>query len=181
MTMAAAMLTLLSCKDKKPEDKGIIKTDYVAPKPTGPKATAVNSVTESIEWIEGRRYRVNINGHGEETLPMVQDENGQQYIDNAIRVEVTRADSTLFYGHTFTKESFTEWLNKDYRKNAILTDINFLEPEGNVLKFVVSLNYPEASDDEALDLLLLLDSQGNTSIKPFTYNERDDLEVIDQE
>ena len=68
-----------------------------------------------------------------------------------------------------------------YCEKAILTGINLLGAEGNVLKFVASLNYPESGDDESLDLLLQIDNMGNTSIQPFTYNDRDDLDVRDQE
>ena len=112
---------------------------------------------------------------------MVENEYGQKFIDNAIRVDVTRADSTLFFKETFTKESFANWLNKDYREKAILTSISFFGIEGDLLTFIVSLNHPEASEDESLDLLLQIDRHGGTSIKPFTYNDRDDLDVREQE
>ena len=179
--MAAATLTLLSCKDKKQEEKSIITTDYVAPTPTAPKTTAVNTVVDDLEWIEGRHYHVLITGHSDKSLPMVQNENGQEFLDNTVNIEITRADSTVFFGHTYTKDSFADWLNKDYCEKAILTGINLLGAEGNVLKFVASLNYPESGDDESLDLLLQIDNMGNTSIQPFTYNDRDDLDVRDQE
>ena len=181
LSFSVALLSLTSCKDKKPEDKGIITTDYVAPAPTSPKTTAVNTVTDDVEWIEGRSYHVSITGHADNALPMVQDENGQKFIDNSISIEVTRQDSTVFFAHSFTKEFFTDWLSKDYREKAILTDINLLGAEGNVLKFVTSLNYPDGGDDESLDLLLQVDNMGNISIQPFTYNDRDDLDVIEQE
>ena len=181
LAFSVALLPLTSCKDKKQEEKPIITTDYVAPAPTAPKTTAVNPVTDNVEWIEGRSYHVNITGKADNTLPMVKDENGQQYIDNTVHVEVTRADSTVFYSHTYTKESFAEWLTKDYREKGILTGINLLGPEDNVLKFVASLNYPDGSDDESLDLLLQIDNMGNVNIQPFTYNDRDDLDVMEQE
>ena len=178
---AAVLLSLASCKEKKAEDNGIIKTDYEAPKPTDPKATSVSTMSEEIEWVEGRHYYVTISGKADSTLSMVENEYGQKFIDNAIRVDVTRADSTLFFKETFTKESFANWLNKDYREKAILTSISFFGIEGDLLTFIVSLNHPEASEDESLDLLLQVDRHGGTSIKPFTYNDRDDLDVREQE
>ena len=108
---AATVLSLASCKEKKAADNGIIKTDYEAPKPTDPKATSVSTVSQEVEWVEGRHYYITIAGQADSTLSMVENEYGQKFIDNAIRLSVTRSDSTTFFEHTFTKESFAEWLN----------------------------------------------------------------------
>lgn len=174
--LAATLLLLTACKEKKTVEADVIKTDYVAPKPKEPIAIAVGTVTEEVQWMEGRRYTVTIKGHAVDSLPMVQNANGQQYKDNSIRVEVARADGSIFFGRTFTKASFTEWLTSDYREKAILEGINFLGKDGARLMFIASLNYPDASDDEAVDLQMALDAQGGIAVKPFTYNDRDDLE-----
>ena len=181
MLAAAAMLLLASCKEKKADNNGIIKTDYEAPKPTEPKATNISTMNEKVEWIEGRKYMVSITGKADSTLSMVENEYGQKFIDNAIRLDITRSDSTSFFKHTFTKESFAEWLNKDYREKAILSSMSFFGVDGDLLTFIVSLNHPEASEDESVDLLLQIDRHGGTSVKPFTYNDRDDLDQINQE
>jgi len=174
---AALLLSLASCKEKKSEDNGIIKTDYEAPKPTEPKATSVSTMTQEVEWIEGRHYYVTITGKADSTLSMVENEYGQKFIDNAIRLSVTRSDSTIFFEQTFTKESFAEWLNKDYHEKAILTNISFLDVEDDLLTFIASLNHPEAGEDESVDLMLQIDRHGGTKVKPFTYNDRDDIDV----
>jgi len=181
LTFSLALLTLLACKGKKTQDTEIIKTDYVAPKPTAPKTSSVDAVTDEVEWIEGRHYLVTIRGRADNTLPMVQDENGQKYIDNSVTIDVKRADSTTFFNHTYTTGAFAHWLSRDYQEKAILTGINLLGPDGNVMKFVVSLNYPESSDDESLDLLLQVDNMGNEDVSPFVYNDRDDLDMMEQE
>ena len=178
---AATVLSLASCKEKKAADNGIIKTDYEAPKPTDPKATSVSTVSQEVEWVEGRHYYITIAGQADSTLSMVENEYGQKFIDNAIRLSVTRSDSTTFFEHTFTKESFAEWLNKDYHEKAILTNLSFLDIEDDMLTFIASLNHPEAGEDESVDLLLQIDRHGSTNVKPFTYNDRDDLDVMDQE
>lgn len=178
---ATTVLSLTSCKEKKAEDNGIIKTDYEAPMPTAPKETSVSAMSEEVEWIDGRHYYVTIAGRPDSTLSMVENEYGQKFIDNAIRLDITRQDSTIFFGHTYTKEAFAEWLNKDYRERAILTRVSFFGVEGDLLTFIVSLNHPDAGEDESLDLLLQIDRHGNTSVKPFTYNDRDDLDVMNQE
>ena len=180
MMAAAMMAPLAACKDKKTENTNIIRDDYVAPKPTGPKTSSVAAVSEEITWVEGRHYVVSITGKADEALPMVQDANGQKYVDNSISIEVTRADSTVFFGHTYTKEAFANWLTEDYRKKAILSTISYIGIDSERLQFVVSLNLPDAGDDEATDLLMQIDRMGEVSIKPFTYNDRDDLAVSEE-
>ena len=179
--MAAAMMaSLAACKEKKAESTNIIRDDYVAPKPTGPKSSSVTPMSEEITWVEGRHYVVSITGKADEALPMVQDANGQKYVDNSINIEISRADSTVFFDHTYTKEAFANWLTEDYRKKAILASISYIGIDSERLQFVVSLNLPDAGDDEATDLLMLIDRMGEVSIKPFTYNDRDDLEVTEE-
>ena len=181
LAFSVALLSLASCKEKKAEDNGIIKTDYEAPKPTSPKTTNVGTVSVPVQWVEGRQYYVTIIGKADSTLSMVENEYGQKFIDNTIRLDITRSDSTMFFSHMFTKESFAEWLNKDYREKAILTKMSYLDVENDLLTFVVSLNHPDAGEDESLDLLLQIDRHGGTSVKPFVYNEREDLDVMDEE
>ena len=177
----ATVLLLASCKEKKAEDNGIIKTDYEAPKPTDPKTTSIGTVSQEVEWVEGRHYYITINGKADSTLAMVENDYGQKFIDNAIRLDITRQDSTIFFTRTFTKEAFVEWLNRDYRERAILASMSFFDVEDDLLTFIVSLNHPEAGEDESVDLQMQIDRHGGITVKPFTYNDRDDLDVRNQE
>ena len=170
-----------ACKDKKEADNRIITTDYEAPKPQAPIASAASVETHDVKWVEGRHYMVTIMRTAVDSLPMVSNANGQKYIDNAIKLKVARADSTLFYTKTFTKKSFANWLDSDYREKAILEGISILETDDSSMSFIAWLNYPDAGDDEAVELRLTLDAQGNMGIQRFTYDDRDDLIIMDEE
>ena len=184
LLMAATLLTLTSCKEKKSENpEGHPYFQPNPPQPTDPKDTDISTVSQEIVWVEGRHYFVTIIGKADSTLSMVENEYGQKFIDNSIRLDITRADSTTFFSRTFTKDSFVDWLDKEHRnrEKAILTNMSFLDVNGDLLSFIVSLNDPEAGEDESADLLLQIDRHGGTSIKPFTYDDRDDLNVIEQQ
>lgn len=173
---------LAACKDKKAGNANIITTDYELPKPSDtPIAMGVQSDNVKVDWVEGRPYTVDVTRMPVDSLPKVTDEIGQKYVDNMIKVKVSRADSTIVFHRTFTKKSFLSWLDNDYRQNALLAGIRFLKVEDGLLVFTAWLNFPDAGDDEALELRLLIDKNGDVTIQHYSENERDDLEMMDTE
>ena len=177
----AGLLAMTGCKDKKSEAPAIITTDYEAPKPTAPIEMQSYNDTREVEWVEGRRYTVQVTRQACDTLPVVTDIYGQEFIDNTIHVEVTRADGSVFYQHTFTKASFLNWLEDVYRKYAILQGLCFLQVDGDSLVFIVWLNNPRASEDEAVELRMELTRHGEIVTQRFTYDDRDDLLSSEEE
>ena len=176
LILAVGLMIVVGCKDKKADNSNIITTDYEAPKPTAPISMTNQTDAQDVAWVDGRHYTVKIMRHAVDSLPMVSNANGQKYVDNVIRVEVARADSSLFYSHTFTKLSFASWLNGEYREKAILQGMRFLEADASALSFIAWLNNPDAGDDEAVELKLTLDPQRNVDIQRFSYDDRDDLQ-----
>ncbi|MBR1416016.1 MAG: DUF4738 domain-containing protein [Prevotella sp.] len=182
--LAAAAVLMVACKDKKSAATDIITTDYEAPQPQEPIAMSAKTDRTDVSWVEGRHYTIQVTRTPADSLPMVADVNGQKYIDNIVKVEVLRADSSVFFRRSFTKSSFAEWLDADYRKKGILEGISFhrqensLRAEGAKLLFVAWVNYPQSGEDEAVDLQISLGTTGDVSIQPFTEDdERDDLKV----
>jgi hypothetical protein len=178
MSFSAALLLLFTaCKDKKTPDTNIITTDYEQPKPTGPIAMEASTNSRDVEWVEGRHYQVCVNRHSVDSLPMVAGANGQQYYDNVINLQVMRADSTVFFDRTFTKNSFANWVSADFRKQAVLEGLNMVKADDEGLMFVAWINNPEAVDDEATELRILIDRMGHVDIQRFTDDDRDDLKM----
>jgi hypothetical protein len=173
--LLAGLLTVAGCKDKKNEGTTIITTDYEAPKPTSPITMDSYSDTQDVEWVEGRRYTLEIDRRASDSLAAVTDANGQKYVDNTIQLKIVRGDGSVFFHRTFTKASFANWLGDEYRDTAILQGMRFLEVADGVLTFIVWLNNPGAGDDEAVELRMELDPQGEITTQRFTYDDRDDL------
>ena len=179
--VAAVVVLLVACKDKKSANSEIITTDYEVPQPQSPIAMAGKTDTAAVEWVEGRRYMVKVTRAAVDSLPKVANAYGQQFIDNVVDIQVLRADSSVFFHRRFTKLSFANWLAGEYRKNGILEGVSFLRAEGDRLLFAAWINYPESGDDEAVDLQLSVSRLGEVKIEPFDENDRDDLKMMDQE
>jgi len=175
MLLAAGIMMLAACKEKKSADDGIITTNYEPPKPEAPIAMPATNDSKVVDWVDGRVYKVTVARTPADSLTMVANSVGQQFIDNAVKLTILRSDGSVFYNHTFTKAAFAQYMDKDYRKNALLTDMRYLECRGTDMDFVVVFNYPDAIDDESLDLKLTVSSHGNISIEPFGENAREDL------
>ena len=181
LAVAVALMLMVACSSKKSSDKDIITTDYVAPKPTEPIAMDADVQSQQIEWVEGRSYQVKVSRTAADSLAMVSNELGQKYIDNVIAVEVKRADESVFFHRSFTKRSFAAWLDADYQQKAILQGMRFQRVEDGVLEFVAWVNYPTSGDDEAVELKMCINPQGEVSIQPFSEDERDDLRLQQDE
>lgn len=177
---AGALLVLAACQQKKSGNPDIITTDYEAPKPVSPISQDAMSERTSVEWIEGRMYDVVVSRTPVDSLPMVTDEIGQKFIDNVIRVKVLRADGTVFFERPFTKRSFLSWLDKDYKKSAVLEGIRFLKANHAGLEFSAWLNFPKSGDDEAVELRMTISRNGEVGIQPYNENDREDLEILEE-
>ena len=181
LVLAACMMVLVACKEKKHTNDGIITTDYEMPKPSEkPIAMPEQTNKAEVEW-QGSRYAIAIVRTPADSLSTVADEIGQQYIDNMVKIAVTRSDGLSFLTRTFTKSSFMEWLEDDYRRHTILEDITFFWVEDQELVFTAALNHPAASDDEAIVLRMSVNAQGQVSIDLYDDNQRDDLKMSDEE
>jgi hypothetical protein len=159
---AAGMILLAACKEKKTTED-IITTRQEMPKLQAPISMQEYRQNTQVEW-KGQTYHVDIRRVPVDSLPMVEDEIGQKYVDNRIYLTVMRADSTVFYNKTFTKNTFASYLDDEFRRNGILEAMVFEKMDDNRLKFAVSVAYPQ-SEDEFILLTMKLDADGGLTIK----------------
>jgi hypothetical protein len=163
LMMALAALCATGCKEKKQRDD-IITTmsDQQAPKPQAPIRMQDYTGNNEVDWV-GRKYTVEIHRAPSDSLPKVKDENGQQFVDNAISLRIIRADGSVFFSKTFTKQSFSAHIPEDYRNRGILEGLVFDKVDGNKLEFAASVCYPQT--DEYIPLEVEIDNFGNISIE----------------
>ncbi len=157
--LAVGLTMLTACKKTKNTNPDIITTDYEMPQPQAPIKMAEEQSENVVKW-GGKDYTVTIVRTPIDSLAMVVNEYGQEFIDNAIRVTITREDGSTFFNRTFTKSSFTSSLSDDYRRDGLLTHLRFYEADSNTLTFIACVNYPQATDDEATILELAIDREG---------------------
>lgn len=159
--VACLSLTLMACSEKKKSDD-IITESVERPQPQDPIRLQSYTDSKDISWI-GRTYHLTINRQPSDSLPMVKDEIGQEFVDNSITLEVSRQDGTIFYSRKFTKKDFEKYLDDDYRATGILEGLVFDKADGDWLEFAVSVCHPQT--DEYIPLIVRLSRMGVLSVE----------------
>jgi len=108
-----------------------------------------------------------------DSLPSVTYENGEEAKDNTIRLILTRNGRTYF-GHTFTKSTFSSALDEDFYSRSILDGIRFVSAEaGRGLTFFFSVSEPNSDMTVPFSLTV-----GDDGAYTFERTEIMDLEGI---
>lgn len=155
------MLSMAACGEKK-KSEDIITQRVVTVKPQAPERMQEYHDSREVAWV-GRTYRVDVQRQPADSLPMVKDETGQKFVDNAITVDVVRSDGSTFYSHRFTKSDFSQYLDDDYRKTGILEGLVFDKADGDWLEFAASVCHPHT--DEYIPLIVRLSRMGELAIR----------------
>ncbi len=155
------LTTITACGGKKKSDD-IIAPKIVKAEPKAPIRMPEYTDTKEIGWI-GKTYIVNINRRPADSLEMVNDENGQKFVDNIFILAVKRQDGSVFFTHEFNKGNLSSYLDDDYRKTGVLEGLVFDKVDGDWLVFGASVGHPQT--DEYIPLVIRLSRMGVLEIK----------------
>ena len=144
MALAFVGLITTSCGKKKQHDD-IIVQETETPQPQAPIRMQDYKDVKDIQWL-GKQYQIEVTRTADDSLKMVKDETGQQFVDNRITLRVIRSDGSIFCTKTFTKSAFDGCLDDDYRKTGILEGFVFDKAEGNQLYFAASVCHPQTDE-----------------------------------
>ena len=172
LAIALLLVCVASCSSKKKRDD-IITTKYEKPAPQGPIRTDNYKDSKSFKWLD-RDYVCTIERIADDSLPMVKDETGQQFVDNWVKVVISRADGSVFFNRVFTKSTFNSYIDKDFQQKGILEGFVFDKVESNDVRFACSVSLPQS--DEYLPLILAVTRNGDIAI---TRDTRLDTEIED--
>ena len=160
MALAFVGLITTSCGKKKQHDD-IIVQETETPQPQAPIRMQDYKDIKDVQWL-GKQYQVEVTRTASDSLAMVKDETGQQFVDNRIVLKVIRQDGTVFCTKTFTKSAFNGCLDDDYRKTGILEGFVFDKAEGNQLFFAASVCHPQT--DEYIPMVVTLSNFAEVGI-----------------
>ena len=160
LALAFVGLITTSCGKKKQHDD-IIVQETEAPQPQAPIRMQDYKDVKDVQWL-GKQYQVEVTRTACDSLAMVKDESGQQFVDNRIVLRVIRQDGTVFCTKTFTKSAFNACLDDDYRKTGILEGFVFDKAEGNHLFFAASVCHPQT--DEYIPMVVTLSNFAEVGI-----------------
>lgn len=153
-------LLATSCGKKKQHDD-IIVQETETPQPQAPIRMQDYKDIKDVQWL-GKQYQIEVSRTACDSLAMVKDETGQQFVDNRIVLKVIRQDGSVFCTKTFTKSAFNACLDDDYRKTGILEGFVFDKAEGNQLFFAASVCHPQT--DEYIPMVVTLSNFAEVGI-----------------
>ena len=160
VALAFVGLITTSCGQKKQHDD-IIVQETEAPQPQAPIRMQDYKDVKDVQWL-GKQYQVEVTRTASDSLAMVKDESGQEFVDNRIVLKVIRTDGSIFCTKTFTKSAFNACLDDDYRKTGILEGFVFDKAEGNQLFFAASVCHPQT--DEYIPMVVTVSNFGEVGI-----------------
>ena len=160
LTLSLVGLITVSCGKKKQHDD-IIVQETETPQPQAPIRMQDYKDVKDIQWL-GKQYQIEVTRTADDSLKMVKDETGQQFVDNRITLRVIRTDGSIFCTKTFTKGAFDGCLDDDYRKTGILEGFVFDKAEGNQLFFAASVCHPQT--DEYIPMVVTVSNFGDVGI-----------------
>lgn len=156
-----AGILVSSCSSKKKRND-IITTKYEKPVPQGPIRTDNYKDVKEFKWLD-RSYVCTVERIADDSLAMVQDENGQKFVDNRVKVVISRADGSVFFNREFTKATFSSYITDEYRQYGILEGFVFDKVEAGEVRFACSVSRPQS--DEFIPLILAVTRMGDIAIQ----------------
>ena len=161
LSVVVAALVLGACGNKK-KSEDIITQRVVKAAPQGPIRMPENNDQRDVNWI-GKTYHITIHRVPADTLSMVKDDTGQQYVDNVFTLTVSRQDGSVFFTRKFVKTDFARLVGDDFRRTGILEGFVFDKANGDWLEFGASVGRPQT--DEYIPLVVRLSRMGDVDMK----------------
>lgn len=141
MMALAAVLALAACRNKEQNTTGY--DAYERPEKSN-EVIRMKDYHYSASIKSGNaEYTYSVDRVPNDTLPVVTDEAGDRYADNAIRLRINKSGSQIF-NRLFTKRTFKAYAGEGFISKAILEGMAFdkVVPQG--LRFSASVSYPNS-------------------------------------
>jgi len=166
-----------ACGNHKSDSEIIEVKDSVKKAPVTQKIQEYKS-TSSITW-RGGTYTYSIHRMVDQGLPVVTDNNGTKFFDNKIDLTITH-DGTQFFSQTFTKSTFSPYIDEAFKKKGILEGLVFDKVGNGCLQFAASVCFPQT--DEYIPLVVKLSADGSISIaRDAQMDSGNDTDPTDEE
>ncbi len=131
---------------------------------TGPQLRRMNAydLQDSIR-MGSNKMVYTLHRDGDESQPMVTDENGDKHVDNFYELTIKK-NGADFFSQRFTKASFKSMLDADFMKNGILDGFRYNRCEDGKLLFSICVSYPDS--DMSAPFILTIGPDGSHSLRP---------------
>ena len=164
--VALAFVFLTGCKSEKKDAqeqaKQIFQIESVDQK-TGVQRMQVSRIHQDIT-CKGKTFKLSVERTPNEELPQVKSDMGV-FVDNQIKVRITRENGTSLLERTFTKKDFAAHLSEKYLKASVLEGLVFDDvrtTEKKEITLAASVSYPMT--DLYVPFTLVVTQDGKLSI-----------------
>lgn len=160
--MMGMALAAFSCKsEQKKETVDIIAPKFEMPKLSPPIRMQEHVQTDEFSFAGGTMKSV-IVSRADDSIAIVKDAAGQEYVDNRVTVSVTRTNGEVFFKRSFTKADFNAYLTEAIRKEGVLEGITFFNVVEDTAFFGACVSIPQT--DEFIPLMITLTKDAKISI-----------------
>jgi len=118
--------------------------------------------TDSV-MMGSHKIVYSLHREADESLQIVEDENGERYVDNYYDVNVVKDGISLFSYH-FIKASFNSYLEKGFVTNGILDGFRFIAAREGMVTFGACISYPDS--DMSAPFIVTIGPDGSYTIQP---------------
>lgn len=147
-----------SVKDRK-DDVQVLMQDSVAA--SAPQRMQVSDAKVAVTF-KGKEYQSSVVRRPDESLPMVQDQQGDKFVDNRITLRITSGGKELV-DKVFTKENFASLVPANFLKHAILEGMVYDKTTPQGIIYAASICYPQT--DLYVPLRLTVAADGRISME----------------
>jgi len=149
-------------KDSKEETQRMFQLENVDEN-TGLQRMQVSKVKQEIV-CKGKKFQLSVERAPDDKLPHVKSDMGL-FVDNSIKVKVTRDNGTTLFEKTFVKNDFASYLPDKYLKRSVLEGLVFDDvrtEEKKEITLAASVSYPMT--DLYIPFVLVVSQDGRLSI-----------------
>ena len=164
--IALVMGFMTSCQEDKKkaqeEAKRMFQIESVDEN-TGLQRMQVSKIHQDIA-CKGKKFQLLVERTPDENLPHVKSNMGL-FVDNCIKVKITRENGTTLFEKTFTKKDFSVQLPAKYLSRSVLEGLVFDDvrtAENKEITLAASVSYPMT--DLYIPFILVVSQDGKLSI-----------------
>ena len=149
-------------KDSKEETQRMFQLESVDEN-TGLQRMQVSQIKQEIA-CKGKKFQLSVERTPDDKLPHVKSDMGL-FVDNSIKVKITRDNGTTLFEKTFVKNDFASYLPAKYLKRSVLEGLVFDDVrtgEKKEITLAASVSYPMT--DLYIPFVLVISQDGRISI-----------------
>ena len=149
-------------KDTKEETQRMFQLESVGEN-TGLQRMQVSRINQEIA-CKGKKFQLSVVRTPDDKLPQVKSDMGL-FVDNSIKVKITRDNGTTLFEKTFIKNDFASYLSDKYLKRSVLEGLVFDDvrtAEKKEITLAASVSYPMT--DLYIPFVLVISQDGKLAI-----------------